>query len=367
MVERRMALWAETLVEYSFEVRAGQEVAITGGTAAAPLLQALYRAVLAKGAHPTLIPSLPGTMADLLTLGSDEQLQYLSPADRFAREHADALVNVLAETNTRALSAIDPARQRVLQKGRAPLLEAMMRRTAGGSFRWVLTMFPTDAYAMDADLPTDAFAEFVMDACKLNETDPAAAWKSQSAEQARLIGWLEGKRHVHLRAEWTDLRLSVEGRRWTNADGSRNLPDGEIFTGPVEDSVEGSIRFSFPIVTQGREVHDIRLKFERGRVVDASAARNERFLLDTLDTDEGVRRLGEFAFGTNFGIQRFSKNILFDEKIGGTLHMAVGAGYPDTGSENRSAVHWNMICDLREGGEVDVDGQPFMRAGRFVV
>ena len=367
MFDPRIARWAETLVGYSLEVQPGQQVAIIGGAPAEPLLRELYRAVLAKGAFPSLIPSLPGTMADLLTIGNDDQLGYLSPVDRFAREQADALVNVLAETNTRSLAAIDPARQRVLQQGRAPLLEATMRRAAEGSLRWVLTMFPTDAYAMDADLPTDGFAEFVLDACKLNAPDPVAAWKTQSIEQERLIGWLRGKQEIRVRAEGTDLRLSVEGRRWINADGSRNFPDGEIFTGPVETSVEGSVRFSFPVVTQGREVHDIRLRFKAGQVVDASAARNEPFLLDTLDTDEGARRLGEFAFGTNFDIERFSKNILFDEKIGGTVHMAVGAGYPDTGSLNQSAVHWDMICDLREGGEVDVDGEPFFRSGRFVV
>ena len=367
MVDPRIERWAQTLVDYSLEVRAGQTVAITGGSEATPLLRALYRTVLDRGAFPTLIPSLPGTLADLLTLGSEEQLRYLSPVDRFAREEADAVASVLAETNTRALSAIDPTRQRAYQKGRSPLLEATMRRAAEGSLRWVLTMFPTDAYAMDADLATDGFAEFVLDACKLNEPDPAAAWRLQSAEQTRLIGWLDVKKEIHLRSADTDLRVSVEGRRWISADGSRNMPDGEIFTGPVEASVDGTVRFSFPVVTQGREVQDIRLRFEAGRVVEASAARNEAFLIDTLDTDEGARRLGEFAFGTNFGIQRFSKNILFDEKIGGTVHMAVGAGYPDTGSQNQSAVHWDMICDLRDGGEVDVDGQPFLRNGRFVV
>ena len=204
-------------------------------------------------------------------------------------------------------------------------------------------------------------------ACKLYQPDPVVAWQKQHAEQARLIAWLDGKSEIRLRDRDTDLRLSVAGRSWVNAGGDRNFPDGEIFTGPVEDSVEGHVRFSFPVVTQGREIHDIRLRFEAGVVVDASAARNEQFLVDTLDTDPGARRLGEFAFGTNFDIRRFSKNILFDEKIGGTVHMAVGAGYPETGSVNESAVHWDMICDLRDGGEIDVDGQPFMRGGRFVV
>lgn len=362
-----MDLWARTLVRYSARVQPGQTVAISGSTVAEPLLRAVHREVLEAGAHPVMLVSLPGAHADLLSLGSDDQVQFISPVERFAREQADAIVNVLSDTNTRALSGIPPARQRLLQMARRPLLDATMQRSAAGEFNWVLTMYPTDAYAMDADMSTAEFEEFVLKACKLDEPDPVAAWQAQAEEQARLIGWLDGKSEIHLRGTDTDLRLSVAGRSWVNAGGDHNFPDGEIFTGPVEDSVEGTVRFSFPVVTQGREIHDIRLRFEAGRVVEASAARNEQFLIDTLDTDEGARRLGEFAFGTNFGIQRFSKNILFDEKIGGTVHMAVGAGYPETGSVNLSAVHWDMICDLRDGGEIDVDGQPFMRDGRFVV
>jgi aminopeptidase len=363
----RMQKWAEVLVRYSTKVRHGQVVAITGGVAGEPLLRAVYREVLAAGGLPVMLPSLAGVQADLLSLGTEAQLGFVSPVDRFARQEADALINVLAETNTRALSQVDPARQRIVQQARSPLLQATMERAAAGEFNWVLTMFPTEAYAMDAELSTDEFADFVFTACKLDEPDPAAAWQAQSAEQARIIRWLDGKSNVRLRGRDTDLSIAVAGRTWVNADGSHNFPDGEIFTGPVETGVEGHVRFSFPVVTQGREIHDIRLRFEGGRVVDASAVRNEAFLLDTLNTDEGARRLGEFAFGTNFGIRRFSRNILFDEKIGGTVHMAVGAGYPETGSTNQSAVHWDFICDLRDNGEVDVDGEPFMRDGRFVV
>ncbi|HEX5499281.1 MAG TPA: aminopeptidase, partial [Thermomicrobiales bacterium] len=284
-----------------------------------------------------------------------------------AREQADVLINVMAETNTKALSSIDPARQSLLAKARGRLLEAMLRREAAGELRWTLTLFPTDAYAQDADLSTPDFTEFVLAACKLDTPDPAAAWRAQAAAQQRLIDWLAGKREIRLRGPDTDLRLSVASRTWINADGTKNFPDGEIFTGPVEDSAEGHVRFSFPVVTQGREIDDIRLRFAGGRVVDASAAKNEAFLIQTLDTDPGARVLGEFAFGTNFAIQRFSKNILFDEKIGGTVHMAVGSGYPETGNHNVSAVHWDMICDLREGGVVEVDGEPFLRNGAFVV
>jgi aminopeptidase len=242
-----------------------------------------------------------------------------------------------------------------------------MERAAKGELRWTLTLFPTDAYAQDADLSTAAFAEFIFDACKLNAADPVAAWRELRDEQQRLIDWIADKDKVHIVAPNTDLTLSVKGRTWINSDGHRNFPSGEIFTGPIESSANGHIRFSFPVVTSGREIQDIRLKFDNGKVVDASAARDEEYLIETLDSDEGARFLGEFAFGTNFNITRFTKNILLDEKIGGTVHMALGAGYPDSGSQNRSAIHWDMICDLRGGGSVTVDGQPFLQDGRFVV
>ena len=367
MTESRLETWARTLVDYSVRVRPGDRVAITGGVAAEPLFRALFEAVIERGAFPVMLPTLPGFAPYLLEHGSDEQLQFISPVERFMREETDVLIVVTAETNTRAMSAVPPERQVVFQKARAQLLETYLRRAAEGSLRWVGTLYPTDAYAQDADMNTGAFTEFVYAACKLDVPDPAAAWRELANEQDRLIGWLKGKRQVHLRGRDTDLTLSVEGRTWISADGTMNFPDGEIFTAPVEDSVDGYIRFSFPAVTQGREVDDIRLRFVGGRVVDASAAKNEEFLIRTLDTDPGARVLGEFAIGTNFAIDRFIKNILFDEKIGGTVHMAVGAGYPESGSVNKSAVHWDMICDLRDGGSIDVDGEPFLRNGAFVV
>jgi aminopeptidase len=250
---------------------------------------------------------------------------------------------------------------------RRDLFETYMARAAEGSLDWTLTMYPTDAYAQDADMDTDAYTDFVLAACKLDRDDPVAAWQELRTEQQRLIDWLAGKSEVKLQGPDIDLTLSIAGRTWINSDGRRNFPSGEIFTGPVEDSVNGTIRFSFPVVTAGRQIEDIRLRFEAGKVVDATAVKNEAYLHQQLDTDPGARFLGEFAFGTNFDIQRFSKNILFDEKIGGTVHMAVGAGYPETGSLNKSAIHWDMIADLRDGGVVTVDGEPFLRDGKFVV
>ena len=216
-------------------------------------------------------------------------------------------------------------------------------------------------------MSTEDFADFVLGACKLNEPDPAAAWGRLRDDQQRLIDWLATKDEIRVQAPGTDLTLSVKGRTWINSDGHRNFPSGEIFTGPIETSATGTVRFSFPVVTDGREIADVRLRFVDGKVVEANAAKNEAYLIETLDSDPGARFLGEFAFGTNFDITRFTKNILLDEKIGGTVHMAVGAGYPDSGSLNRSAVHWDMICDLRGEGVVTVDGTPFLRGGRYLV
>ncbi|MBA2521256.1 MAG: aminopeptidase [Chloroflexia bacterium] len=367
MADPRMTIWARTLVDFSVRVQPGDRVAITGGAAAEPLFRAIFQAVIERGAFPVMVPVLPGFAPELLMHGNDDQLQYISPVERFLREETDVLITVMADTNTKAMSAVQPGRQVVFQKARTKLMETFLRRSAEGSLRWVSTLFPTDAYAQDADMSTADFTDFVFAACKLGEPDPAAAWLELAAEQERLIGWLAGKRRVHLRGRDTDLTLAVEGRTWISADGTMNFPDGEIFTAPVEDAVDGHVRFSYPVVTQGREVHDVRLRFVGGRVVDASAAKNEAFLIQTLDTDPGARVLGELAIGTNFNINRFTKNILFDEKIGGTVHMAVGAGYPESGSINTSAVHWDMICDLRGGGGIDVDGEPFLRDGKFVV
>jgi aminopeptidase len=367
MADPRMAKWAEAMTGYSVEVGLGQVVAILGDVAATPLLLELQRAVLERGAHPVLLPMLPGASTVQFEHASDEQLEYVSPVERFWRVEADRSIVVMAESNTRDLAEIDPARHSVRQRARRELYDLADERTAAGQIDWTLTLFPTDAYAQDAEMSSHAYTEFVMAACKLDRADPIQAWREQSAEQQRLIDWLAGRKEVHISAPEVDLTISFEGRTWLNADGRRNFPDGEVFTGPVETSASGTIRFSYPAVEAGREVDGIRLRFADGKVVDASAEKNEAFLIEQLDVDEGARHLGELAFGTNFDIQRFTKNTLFDEKIGGTVHMAVGAGYPETGSVNRSSVHWDMIVDLRHGGQVKVDGEPFLRDGRFLV
>ena len=367
MTDPRITAWARTMVSYSTSVQPGDVVVIEGDVSARPLLVEIYNETLRAGGMPVMIPHLGELKSVLLGQGSDEQITWISPVDRWSRTQADVLINVLGEENTKALSGIEPGRQVIRKRSQGELLKTMMERAAAGKCRWTLTQYPTNAYAQDAELSTPEFTAFVFDACKLDAEDPAAAWRQQGAMQKRLVDWLAGKKEVHLRGQDTDLRLAVEDRVWINCDGTNNFPDGEIFTGPIENATDGHIRFSFPVVVDGREIHDVRLRFERGQVVDAAATRGETYLLETLNADPGARTLGEFAFGTNFDITRFTKNILFDEKIGGTVHMALGAGYPETGSVNQSAIHWDLICDLREGGSVEVDGEPFMRDGRYLV
>jgi aminopeptidase len=363
----RFDRWAKVQITYSLAVQPGEKVAILGGQEAAPLLRALARETLKAGGHPVMLPSLDGTSLDLLQYGSDEQLAFISPVERFVREEADCVVTINAESNSRSMTALDPSRQQLHRAARGELGATFMRRASEGKVRWSLSAYPTDSAAQDAGMSTDDYAAFLFSACKLDREDPAAAWQELNAEQQRLIDWLAPRSEIHVLGPDTDLSLSVGGRVWINSDGKRNFPSGEVFTGPVEDSANGYVRFSYPVITAGRQIEDIRLRFERGLVVEATAARNEEYLRTMLDSDEGARRLGEFAFGTNFDITRFTGSILLDEKIGGTVHMALGAGYPDTLSTNRSSIHWDMICDLRNVGLVTVDGAQFLENGRFLV
>jgi aminopeptidase len=365
-VDPRITRMAQVLVQHSLELRAGDRVVINGSTLAADLMREVYRESLRVGAFPLVQPQLPGISGMLLRDGSDSQLEDVSPVERLLNEQADAELRIIAEENTRALSDVPADRINRFASARAALRQNRMQRAADGSLRWSLTLFPTNAHAQDAQMSLESYREFVYDACHLNDPDPIARWRELSVRQATMIEWLSQRQQVHVLGPDTDLHLSIGGRIWNNSDGKRNFPSGEVFTGPIENSVEGHIRFTFPATIQGHEVAGIRLRFEGGVVVDASAERNEDFFLTMIDTDEGARRVGEFAFGTNTGIQQFTGNTLFDEKIGGTIHLALGAGYPDTGSTNVSAIHQDMVCDLRQEGEVRVDGETFLARGRYL-
>jgi aminopeptidase len=367
MADPRVEKLAQVLVQYSLELQPGRLVRIQGPVAAAELVRAVYREAIQAGAHVVTRVTLDGLDEIFLKQASEEQLRYVSPLALHEVEQIDASLTIWADSNTKALSGVDPKRAALVQQTRQPIMRRFMERAAAGDLNWCGTLFPTQAHAQDAEMSLTEYEDFVYGAGLLDETDPVAAWRAVSARQQRFVELLGSKRELHIRGPETDLRLSVAGRTWLNADGQKNFPDGEVFTGPVEDSASGHITFSYPAVYMGREVEGVRLEFAGGQVVRATARKGEDLLTALLDTDAGARYLGEFAFGTNEGIQRFTRNILFDEKIGGTIHLAVGASYPDTGGKNQSGLHWDMICDLRQGGEVFADGELIYRDGQFAV
>lgn len=367
MNDPRIEGLASVIVNYSLELEEGQTFLITSGVAAEPLVQALYEEALRAGAHPLLDLSLEGTQASFFDLASDEQIDWVSPTQKWAFEEADARIRVLSDTNVRELSNVPPDRQTRRQKAMHPYMQRMMERTADGDLRWNVTLYPTNAYAAEAGMSLRDYEDFYYRACLCDQPDPVAAWKRAAEETYRLAEWAEGREEVRIKGPGTDLELNVAGRTFKPADGKYNMPDGEFFTGPVEDSAEGEITFHLPATYAGREVAGVHFRFEGGKVVDASAERGEDFLIEMLDTDEGARRLGELGIGTNFGIAAGTGEILLDEKIGGTVHLAVGESYPETGGVNHSAIHWDMICDLRKGGSVTMDGETLQENGEFVV
>ena len=363
----RIEKLAETLVDYSVAVREGDRVLINGSSLAEPLLKEIYSRVLQAGGHPMMMLSLPGAEEIFFRHASDEQLKHVPKPLELVIETYDVRISVLADSNTKALSNVDADKLVMQQRARTDLMSTFMRRSASGELRWTVAPFPTNAFAQDAEMSLSEYDDFVYGACLPDLDDPVGYWQRFSARQAKIITRLEGKTKVHVTGPGTDLHLSIAGREFMNCDGHFNMPDGEIFTGPVEDSIEGFVSFSYPAIYGGREVTGVRPWFEQGKVVKASADKNEDFLLKTLDTDDGARYVGEFAIGTNEGITRFTREILFDEKISGSFHMALGAGYPETGSKNESAIHWDMICDLRDGGEIRLDDECIYRNGEFMI
>jgi aminopeptidase len=367
MGDIRIERLAAILVNYSTRVQPGEWVGVLGDVAALPLVRAVYTKVLEAGGNPSLMLSDDMMTRQFMRLASDDQFAWRDPSQTLYYDQADVYIRCAAQPNTRATTLIDPMRLRRFQQSRADWLATRMRRAAEGTFKWVGTLFPTEGAAQEAGMSLEEYEDFVYAACFADGDDGVARWRALGDMQQKKIDWLVGKKHIRCQGPNIDLELSIDGRVFINACGERNMPDGEIFTGPVEHSVNGWVRFSYPSIVQGQAVEGIELRFVDGKVTDASAQRNQTLLYSQLDSDAGARYLGEFAIGTNFGIDKFTGSILYDEKIGGTIHMAVGAGYPDTGSVNKSSVHWDMICDMRTDSVMHVDGELFYQNGQFVV
>ncbi|MBN2115740.1 MAG: aminopeptidase [Anaerolineales bacterium] len=366
MADARLEKLAKVLVNYSLELKPGQKLWLRTSPLAEELNLVVYEEALKAGAHVFVDQLIPGANEIFFKYASDEQLDYISPVHRMVVETYEANLYIEAKHNSRSLAGIEGSRIARARKASAGLLTTLLQRSADGSHRWCITVYPTHSMAQDADMSLADYREFVYAAGMLNEEDPVAFWKEEGRKQTELAAWLQGHDKVQLKGSNVDVTLSIRDRRFEISDGRYNFPDGEIFTSPREDSVNGWIRFKYPAIYDGQEVTDIELWFENGRVVKEKAEKNQDLLTSLLNTDAGARTLGEWGIGTNYGIQRFSRNILFDEKIGGTIHFAVGAGFPECGGKNESGLHWDMLCDMAES-EIRVDGELFYRNGKTVI
>ncbi len=366
MHDPRLNKLARLIVDYSLDVKPGLEVCLQASDLAKPLVRECYREALRAGAHPTVRVAIDGIQEIFLKEAAEEQLSYISPLVWTRIEKTDRFLNILGGHNTKSLTNIDNAKLQKTQRAQAELVKRYSEREAAGELKWSLCQFPTHSGAQEASMSLDEYWEFVMEACKLNEDDPVKAWREFRDKQQLICDYLVEHSEFHVVAEGTDLTYSAAGRVWVNCDGTRNMPDGEVFTGPIEDSVNGHISYSYPAIHLGHEIENVRLEFKDGKVVDATADKGEAFLHSVLETDPGARYVGEAAIGTNYNIKHFTKNMLFDEKIGGTCHFALGRSIPASGGKNESVIHWDMLCDLTKGGRYYADGELFYQDGRFI-
>ncbi|MFN8442619.1 MAG: aminopeptidase [Caldilineaceae bacterium] len=366
MPDQRLIKLAKVLVQYSLEIKPGEQFYIHTSPHASELTLAVYEEALKAGAHPTVNTVLPGIEEIYYRSASDEQLDFVSPVQKLIAETFDVRLIIGAEYNTRRLSGIDPKRIARSHIASAPLFKLNRERFAQNKLKWCYTELPTQATAQEAEMSLSDYEEFVYGAGMLHLDDPVAFWRVEGDKQSKLAAWLAGHDQVVLKGKYVDLTMSIQERTFVGAAGKLNFPDGEIYTGPVEESVNGWIRFKYPAIHEGQEVTDIELWFEQGKVVKEKASKNQEFLTTLLDSDPGARYLGEWGIGTNYGIQKFTKNILFDEKIGGTIHLALGASLPGTGGKNDSSLHWDMLCDMADA-EIAVDGELFYKNGKPVV
>jgi aminopeptidase len=366
-MDPRVIKLAKLLSQYSLKLKKGDLFKIQGEIAALPLMQALYHQALEVGAYPYMSLRDAETEEYFFKHATDDQLKFVSPLPKLEVDRIDAHATIWGSQNTRYLAGVDSKRQAIQQKAMKPLIQKRFKRMGNGSYRWLGTQFPTFADAQEADMSLSDYEEFVYGAGHLDAADPIKHWQKVETEQKRLVKILEAADQFRIRSDDTDLRFRAKGRKWISCHGTVNFPDGEIFTGPIENSVEGHIQFTFPAVYMGREVTAVRLDFRKGKVIAEKAAKNLEFLKNMLGVDAGARFVGEIAIGTNYDIQQFTRNTLFDEKIGGTCHMAIGASIPESLGKNKSAIHWDMVCDLRKGSEITADGKTIYRNGKFIV
>lgn len=357
--------WAEILVHYSLDLQPGEKFAIHTTPEGKELALKVYKEALKIGSYPVILVTF-GEEAELFfKYASDKVIQTPNPINVIMTDSFDVALGIQAASNTKAIGTVDPERLRITREANKGLHDKFMKKWTSGEFRFCATSFPTHAQAQDAGVGYFEYRDFVFQACKLNHPNPSKVWMEEAKEQKRLAEWLKGKESVELKGPNIDMKMSIKDRVFIVADGKLNFPDGEIFTSPVENSANGWVKFTYPAIASGRELENIQLWFENGKVVKEKSDTHQDLLTANLDTDEGSRVLGELGIGTNYGITKYTKNTLFDEKIGGTIHLAVGMGFPDAGGNNESILHWDLVCDMSEG-EILVDGELFYKNGKFV-
>jgi aminopeptidase len=375
MNDPRLTRWARLIVEYSITVKPGDLVAITARPPATPLIEALYIEILKAGGHPHFLardypPFLPGlgnTGELFLQYANGDQLEHVDLFYKRVIDDFDGLVTILSDENLSTFAQTDQAKLGAYRRAHKDVSQTYVRRMGSGELKRLLTLYPTDAAAQAAEMNTRHFEDFVYKAMYLDQDDPVAFWRGMADKQQRIVDWLNGKDVVEIKGPNVDLTMSIKGRVFKPAAGKINMPDGEIYTGPVEESANGWVAFSYPNYGTGREISGIEFTFKDGKVVDAKAEKNLQFVIERLDTDQGARYLGELGIGFNDRVDRLTKEILFDEKMGGTIHLAIGRGYPDTGSKNESAIHWDLLCDMKDGGQIIVDGELIYESGQFKI
>lgn len=365
-MDPRIQAMAKILTRYSLRLKEKDRFIIKGNGICLPLMEAVYEEALRLGAYPTVRINEDSLMERLYKYGTDEQLSHISAIERASYEDCDAMLTLWGEENTKGFTKVDPKAVQTHRRARKEMSMAFMHRIGTGDVRWCGTQFPTHASAQDAEMSLSDYEDFVYNACMLHLQDPVAHWQAVSEKQEKRCASLNQVKTLRFVAADTDLIVEVAGRKWINCDGRENFPDGEVFTTPLTGGVNGHVRFTYPAIYEGREVENIQLVFENGQIVKATADKGEDYLKSVIATDEGAARVGEIAIGTNYGIQAFTKNILFDEKIGGTFHLAIGAGFIETGGDNESAIHWDMICDMKQGGQIYADGTLIYENGQFL-
>jgi aminopeptidase len=358
--------YAKLLVHYSLELKKGDKLLINSTYLAEPLIREVYREALNAGAHPETQIAIKDLSKLFYDCANDRQLRYVSPMYLYAVKSYDAFLTIRAPFNVKELQSVDAEKKKKVAVAQTQVKKLFMKRASIGSLRWTLCEFPTDSQAQESFLSRSEYEDLVFSACFLNADKPEEEWRKMRASQQHMVDFLNARHHVRIVGRGIDLSFTTRERRWINSDGRHNMPSGEIFTSPEEDSVQGSVRFSFPGIYMGEEVEEILLRVERGEVVKWEAKKGGQ-LLDKILEIPGAKRFGEAAIGTNKGIRRFTKNMLFDEKMGGTIHLALGASYPETGGKNESPIHWDLLADMKEGGQIFADGELIYQDGEFIV